>query len=263
MSKLEEVSHEMLALLLPRVSSRVSGFPVASPCLWGSCNTSPFRRCSSRLSCRFAWQAWHFVTFQPVLYIPDSRLYTPNSPLYTPHFTLSTLHFTLYTLHSTLCTVHSSLHTSHSTLHTPHFTLHTAYFTLHTPHSTFYTSHSTLHTLHFTLHTPHSTLYTLHFTLHTPHSACLQKEEHVLGRASILHKPARHIHADEHGCDCKVDSNNHCWKRLAFFDPMAHGIDSRNKEKEAGKEAGKETGKRRKQRREERRREEEKKHEII
>ena len=35
LSKLEEVSHEMLVLLLPRASSRVSGFPVASPCLWG------------------------------------------------------------------------------------------------------------------------------------------------------------------------------------------------------------------------------------
>ena len=33
--KLEKVSHEMLVLVLPRVSSRVSGFPVASPCLWG------------------------------------------------------------------------------------------------------------------------------------------------------------------------------------------------------------------------------------
>ena len=66
MSKLqEEVSHEMLVLMLPRVSSRVSGFPVASPCLWGKL---PFRRCQSRLSCRFAWQAWHFVTFRRVLY---------------------------------------------------------------------------------------------------------------------------------------------------------------------------------------------------
>ena len=34
-SKLEEVSHEMLVLLRPRVSSRVSAFPLASPCLWG------------------------------------------------------------------------------------------------------------------------------------------------------------------------------------------------------------------------------------
>ena len=33
----------MLVLVLPRVSSGVSGFPVASPCLWGSCKTSPFR----------------------------------------------------------------------------------------------------------------------------------------------------------------------------------------------------------------------------
>ena len=138
MSKLEEVSYEMLVFLHPRVLSRVSGFPVASPCLWGkpqnlsfskvskqlvmsfcvagvalcdiptclitcrkcqnwrksrtkcsffcihvSCleslvflwlrrvyggsrKTSPFRRFPSSLSCRFAWQAWHFVTFQRV-----------------------------------------------------------------------------------------------------------------------------------------------------------------------------------------------------
>ena len=32
----------------------------------GSWKTCPFRMCPSRLSCRFAWQAWHFVTFQPV-----------------------------------------------------------------------------------------------------------------------------------------------------------------------------------------------------
>ena len=111
--KMEDVTHEMLVLVLPPVSSRVSGFPVASPCLWGklqnlslchvancencrksrtkcwffcihvSCleslvflwrrrvyggswKTSPIRMCPSRLSCRFAWQAWHFVTFQPV-----------------------------------------------------------------------------------------------------------------------------------------------------------------------------------------------------
>ena len=32
----------------------------------GSCKTSPFRRFPSRLSCRFAWQARHFVTLQPV-----------------------------------------------------------------------------------------------------------------------------------------------------------------------------------------------------
>ena len=50
-SKLEEVLHEMLVFLHPRVSSRVSGFPVASPCLWG-------------------------------------KLRAPHSTLYTPQFTL-------------------------------------------------------------------------------------------------------------------------------------------------------------------------------
>ena len=56
----------MLALMLPRVSSPVSGFPVASRVYRGSCKTSPCRRCPSRLSCCFAWQAQRFVTFQPV-----------------------------------------------------------------------------------------------------------------------------------------------------------------------------------------------------
>ena len=45
-SKLEEVSHETLVLLRPRVSSRVSGFPLASPCLWGKLQ----HRVSSRVS---------------------------------------------------------------------------------------------------------------------------------------------------------------------------------------------------------------------
>jgi hypothetical protein len=136
--KLADVSHEKLVLVLPRVSSPVSGLLVVSPCLWGkpqnvsfskvskqvvmpfcvagvalcdipaclitcrkcqiwrksrtkclffcahvfrleslvflwsrrvygeSCKMCPFRRFQSRLSCPFAWQAWHFVTFQAV-----------------------------------------------------------------------------------------------------------------------------------------------------------------------------------------------------
>ena len=136
MSKLEEVSDEMLVFLRPRVSSRVSGFPVASPCLWGKLHT------------------------------PHSTLYTPHSTLYTPHSTLYTVHSTLYTLHSTLYILHSIIYTLHSSLHTPHSTLYTPHSTLYTLHSTLYTLHSTLRTLHFT----HSTLHTLHSTLHTLHS---------------------------------------------------------------------------------------------
>ena len=136
--KLEDVSHEMLVLVLPRVLSRVAGFPVASPCLWGKLENLSYWNVSkqvvmsfcvagvalcdipsclitcwkcrnwrkSRTKCSFfctmrlvsslwcscgvvvsmgeaaksllfegfqagchvvfAWQAWHFVTFQPV-----------------------------------------------------------------------------------------------------------------------------------------------------------------------------------------------------
>ena len=45
--KLAEVSHEMLILVLPPVSSRVSGFLVASPCLWGKRQSLSFSRVSN------------------------------------------------------------------------------------------------------------------------------------------------------------------------------------------------------------------------
>ena len=117
MSKLEEVSHEMLVFLHPRVSFRVSGCPVASPCLWGKLENLTFSN----------------VSKQVVIL-----------------FTLYTLHCSLHTLHSTLpCTLHS-------TLHTLHFTLSISRSWLYTPHFTLHTFHSTLHTPHFTLHTLHS-----------------------------------------------------------------------------------------------------------
>ena len=186
-SKLEEVSHEMLALLFPRVSSRVSGFPVASPCLWGKLRNLSFSKVPKRvvmsfcvtgvalcdiptclITCRkfFVLYTLHFTlhTLHCTLHTPHSTLYPPHSTLYTPQ------HSALYTLHSP----HSTLYTPHFTLHTLHFTFFTPHFTLHTPHSSLHTLHSTLHTLHFTLCTSHSTLhstlYTLHSTLCTLHS---------------------------------------------------------------------------------------------
>ena len=175
---------ESLVFLWPR---RVYG---------GSCETSPFRTFPSRLSCGFVWQAWHFVTFQPVsdaskgaillrrfqkmiCSFPGRRstsdvshclLYTVHSALHTLHFTLHTLHSTLHTLHSTLYTPHSTLCTLHFTLYTLHSTLYALHSTLYTPHSTLYTLHSALHTLHSTLYTPHFALHALHLTLYTPHS---------------------------------------------------------------------------------------------
>ena len=41
-SKLEDISHEMLVLTLPLVSSSVSGFPLPSQCLWGKLQNLSF-----------------------------------------------------------------------------------------------------------------------------------------------------------------------------------------------------------------------------
>ena len=167
---LEEVSHEMLVFLHPRVSSRVSGFPVASPCLWGKLQNLSFSKVSKQdvmsfcvagvalcdiptclLTCRKC-QNWRKSRTK------CSTLYTLHSTLYTLHSTLHTWHFTLQTLHFILLTPHFTLHTPHFTLYTPHFTLHTPHFSLYTPHCTLYTFHSTLHTLHSTFQTPQFTL---------------------------------------------------------------------------------------------------------
>ena len=150
MSNLEDVSHEMLVFLHPRVSSRVAGFPVASPSLWG--------------------KPQNHTLHSTLLHTPHSLLHTLHSTLHTLHSTLHTLHFPLSTFHSTLHTLHSTLHTLHVTLYTLHSSLCTPHSTLSTPHSTLYTLHFTLRTPHFTLHTPHSTLSTPHSTLHTLHS---------------------------------------------------------------------------------------------
>ena len=196
MSKLEEVSYEMLVFLHPRVLSRVSGFPVASPCLWGKPQNLSFSKVSKQLVMSFCvagvalcdiptclitcrkCQNWrksrtkcsffciHVSRLEWLDFLWRRRVYGESSALLTPHFTLHTPHFTLHTLHSTLYTLHSTLHTFyilHSTLYTPQTRLST-------PHSTLYTLPSTLHTPHFTLCTPHSTLYTPHSSLYTPHS---------------------------------------------------------------------------------------------
>ena len=182
-SKVAEVSHEMLVLMLPRVSSRVSDFPVASPCLWGKLQNLSFSKVSKQVVMSFcvagmALSVWHsnlFYTVSKILLCGwlNNALHTLHSTLYTPHSTLHTLHSTLHTLHSTtlytLHAPHSSLHTLHSTLLALHPTLYTLHFTLYTPHCTLYTPHSTLYTLHyFPLHAPHSTLY--NSTLYTLHS---------------------------------------------------------------------------------------------
>jgi len=174
LSILEEVSHEMLVFLHPRVSSRVSGFPVASRCLWGKPQKFFLTKVSKQLVMSFCvagvalcdiptclitcrkCQNWRksrtkcsfFCTYvsrlESLVFLWRRRVYGGSSALHTLHCTLHNLHFRLHTLH---------------------FTLHTLHFTPLTPHSTLYTPHSTLYTLHSTLRTLHFTLHTLHFTL--------------------------------------------------------------------------------------------------
>ena len=186
----------MLVLVLPPVSSRVSGLPVASPCLWGKlqnlsfCHVANCEKCrKSRTKCCFfastclvssrwfscgvavsmgvAGKLVLFECFQAGCHVVlRGRRGFPHSTLHTLHSSLYTPHSTLYTPHSTLSTPDSTLYTLRSTLHTPHFTLLTPHSTLYTPHSTLCTPHSTPHTLHATLHTLHSTLQSV-FTDHT------------------------------------------------------------------------------------------------
>ena len=146
----------MLALLRPRVSSRVSGFPVASPCLWGKLQNS-FSKVSKqvvmsvcvagaillrrfhRRSCSFRGSRSIYMISVVILRGRRSTSDVSHCVLYTLHSTLHPLHFT-FPLHSALYTLHSTLHTLHSTL-----------YTLHTLHSTLYTLDCTLHAPHFTL----------------------------------------------------------------------------------------------------------------
>ena len=51
--KSEEVSYEMLVFLYPRVLSRVVGFPVASPCLWGKLENISFSNVSKQVVLSF------------------------------------------------------------------------------------------------------------------------------------------------------------------------------------------------------------------
>ena len=125
MSKLEQMSHKMLVFLHPRVLSRVSGFPVASPCLWGKAGEHLIFECVQAgrhvVVCGRRGTLWHsnlfdnlskmskleevshemlvlvcshvsrleslhgFPVASPCLW---GKLRTPHSTLYTPQFTL-------------------------------------------------------------------------------------------------------------------------------------------------------------------------------
>ena len=212
----------MLVLMLPGVSSRVSGFPVASPCLWGKLQNLSFSKVSKqvvRLFCVAGAALCDITTYYNLFdnmskivlcgkrstfasfsqndlqfswqaqHVGDLCRYfawqAQHSTLHPLHFTLHTPYSTIYTLHFILYTPHFTLCILHSSLHTLHSTLYTLQFT----HSTLHTLHSTLLTLHSTLYTPHSTLYTFHSTPQTPHFTLHTLHFTLYTLHSTLHTP--------------------------------------------------------------------------
>ena len=165
-SNLAEVSHEMLVLLLPHVSSSSVWFSCGIAVSMGKLQNLSFSKVSKQVVmsfcvagvalCMITCQKWRKSRTKSSFFCAHvSRL---DSLVFLWRLRVYRGSFTLYTLHSTLLTLHS-------TLHTLHFTFYTRHFTLHTPHFTLYTLHFPLHTPHFTLYTPHFTFYIPHFTL--------------------------------------------------------------------------------------------------
>ena len=160
-SKLVEFSHEMLVLLRPRVSSRVSGFPVALPCLWGKLQNISFSKVVKHVVMSFCVAGAALCDIPTCLMKCRKSFCVARAVLLRPFHKMSCsfrgrsniLAISLVLLRGRRSTPHSTLHpfTSHSTLYIPHFILHTLHSTLYTLQFTLYTLHSTLHTLHSTL----------------------------------------------------------------------------------------------------------------
>ena len=181
------------------VSSRVSGFLVASPCLWGKLQNLSFSEVSKQVVMSFcvagrrgiSWHSHVSANVSKVVLWSRRNIFASLSEdesqflWQAQHFgdlqrafAWQAQHFRYVVFFANrIVRAAWSGNIPRQAWHvvpcddTPHSTLHTSLSTLHTPHFTLHTSHSTLHILllHFALHTPHSTLHILHFTLCTPH----------------------------------------------------------------------------------------------
>ena len=133
MSKLQEVSHEMLVLMLPPVSSRVSGFPVASPCLWGKLQNLSFSKVSKQVVMSFCVAGAALCDIQTCL-MTCRKSFCVAGAILLPRFSQDGLQFSWQAQHfGDLCRHFAwqaqhfrrvALPALHSTLHTPPFTLH-------------------------------------------------------------------------------------------------------------------------------------------
>ena len=167
----------MLVLMLPCVSSRVSGFPVASPCLWGKLQNLFFSKVSKQVVMSFCVAGAALCNI-PTCLVTCRKWFCVASAMLLRRFHEMSCSFRGRRSFLEISVVilrgrRGTSDASHCVLYTPHYTFHTLHFnfTLHTLHSTLYIPHFTLYTLHSTLYTPHFSLHTLHSTLCTPHSA--------------------------------------------------------------------------------------------
>ena len=106
----------MLVLILQRVSSRVSGFPVASPCLWGKLQNLSFSKVSKQVVMSFC-VAGAILLRSFALFSQDELHFSRQAQ------TLETSSIVMLRRHLRRV----ALRALHSTLHTPPFTLHTPY----------------------------------------------------------------------------------------------------------------------------------------
>ena len=137
---------------IPCVLSRVSGFPVASPCLWGKLQNLSFSKVSKQVVMPFCVAGVALCDIPTCLITcrkcQNWRKSRTKCSFFCTH--VSRLESLVFLWRRRVYGGSFALHTLHSTLHAPQF-----------------------HNLHFRLQTPHSTLYTPHFTLCTLHSSLL------------------------------------------------------------------------------------------
>ena len=132
----------MVVLMLPRVSSRVSGFPVASPCLWGKLQNLFFSNVSKQVVMLFC------VAGMALCDIPTCLITCRKSFCVAGAILLRRLRKMSSSFRGSRSILEISVVILRGRRSTPDSTLHTLPFTLHTLHSTLYAWHFTLHTLH-------------------------------------------------------------------------------------------------------------------
>ena len=237
MTKLEEFSHEMLALLRPRVSSRVSGFPVASPCLWGKLQNLSFSNVFNQIVMSFCvagmalcdiptclikcrkWQNWrksrtkylfccaHVSRLESLVFLWPRRVYGGSCKTFpfrrfpsrlSCRFAWQAKYFSVVFTRWVAVFVAGATFWSVVILRGRRSTSDVSRCVLYTPHSTLHPLHFTLRTLHSTLYTLHFTLYTLHSTLYTPHSTLYTLHSTLYTPHSTLHTLHLTLHTPPH-----------------------------------------------------------------